>query len=1035
MTPDRLVELIPFTLQALQPPAIDPRPGNPVKLCEWINRYTTYGCSVQPDTPLGPHWPTLPSINANQYILASAPKIPHLNCHDSGPIEFAHRPGVNVQGQQVPAIERCQSVAGHVIANTGEIAFCRTDFTLPGPLPFRWQRFYRQGNCEDCGLGAGWRHSLSEQLHILEDEVELHSADGRHIRFAMPAIGHSCFNRFERLLLHRQSLHSYRLSGFDQADRIFRADGTGSAVPLMEIRDHCGNAIAVDYRDGLPAKFVSSWGRVVEFIHCDGNIQELRDRLAPDQQQSLCHYGFEQAQQSDLMTSAHAGLHQERYTYRDGRLSSINGVVVGSLHFTHDDQQRCSGVQVNQLQLSLRWRNGNRQCIQSGGGRHPQCWTFDSRGLLLREQQHDRTVSYLYDYYGNLCQETAADGQCTFFRHDELGRPLRKTSNGISDQFIYDKRGFLVAAQCRGISIWHFTHDERGLPGKIIDPCGGQWLFQYNERGQLNRLSDPENGSIDLQWDSQGQLTSIRRGEREWTLDYDHWQRPIRFDLNGDSLSAWQYGRYGELRSAEHLGAEYLLEYDEQGRPCEITNKDTQRVLRWQSDPSGRPVIFFATDCGHWQLHYNHWGQPVAFDYEAGNAEWRYDEFGRLASAYSNGDYHWQWEHETSGALSEFRDNDARWYFHYTESGQVREIRNNSGQSSQFHYDKYQRLVAADNGYSALRFRYDNRNLLVAEHLDSSDAEGVSLKHRYDDRGWLKNSSSDDLDIAYLLAPDSQVYGVDANGEAVLRCEQESSNVTSWVQGSVRSRRLCSGGQLTVLELEGQTRWQFEAEPFPQLPFSLAQGALPLSAEVERDRRGNIASERRPGNHRHDYRYQYDGWGLLTSAECGDFNTYFRYDAFGRRLSKLSTHRRSSQQRRITSHWYALGPWSETVTTSAEVQPMAIYLLHPVYRTLLCRWQDGTTTHYLVNPAGKPLALFDQNGNCEWESSQPPGPDRWRGRGVRADSETGLHYSWCGYWHPQLQTRLRGGDFLPVAGSSAMEQSVEADDTAVALHC
>ena len=1034
MTPDCLAELIPLTLKALEPPAIDPRPGNPVKLCDWMNRHTTEGAPAQPDTALGPHWPALPSISANHYMLATAPQIPQLNCHDCGPIKFVHGPGVNAQGQQVPAMERCKGIAGHVIAWSGEIAFCRTDFTLPGPLPFRWQRFYRHGNPGACGLGIGWRHSLSEQLHVHDGEVELHTADGRHIHFSLPAIGHSCFNRFERLLLYRQSLHSYRLSGFDLPDRIFRADGTGSAVPLMEIRDRCGNSITVDYRDGLPAKLVSSWGRVVEFVYSDGIIHELRDRLAPEQQQRLCQYDFERSEQEDLMTCASVGPQQEHYEYRDGWLSVINGAIAGTLRFGYDSQARCNNVQLNQLQLTLRWRNGRRQCIQSGGGRHSQCWTFDARGLLLSERQHDRTASYLYDYYGNLCQLTTADGQCTFFRSDELGRPLRRTCNGISDHFLYDERGLLMAAQCWGISNWQFRHDDRGLPQEIIDPSGCHWFFQYNERGQLDKLSDPEKGYVRLQWDSQGQLIAIQRGDRQWSLDYDHWQRPIRFDLDGGSLGAWDYGNFGELRSVQHHGREYLLEFDEHGRPCEISIKGKHCLLRWQSDVSGLPSTFFAPACGHWDLRYNHWGQPVALISDAGSTEWQYDDFGQLTTARSSGDYHWQWEYETSGALAEFRNNDTCWYFHYAASGQVQEIRNNSGQSCRFHYDNHQRLVAADNGHSSLRFQYDNRNLLTAEHHDSSDAEGVSLKHRYDDRGWLKNSSCDDLDIAYLLAPDGHIYGVDANGDAILRCEQKAG-FSNWVQGSVRSRHLSRNGQLTAVELDGESRWQFEPKPFPKLPFSSTHGALPLSAVVERDQRGNIVGEQRPGNQQGDYRYQYDGWGLLASAECGDFKTYFRYDPFGRRLSKLSTHRKSSRQRRITAHWYSLGPWSETVTLNTEVQPTTIYLLHPGYRTLLCNWQEGAIKHYLVDATGNPLALFDQDGDCEWESSQPPGMDPWRGRGVRADSETGLHYAWCGYWHPQLQTWLHGGDCFPISAPATMEQLAEADDTSVALHC
>ncbi|MFC6981378.1 DUF6531 domain-containing protein [Microbulbifer taiwanensis] len=542
MTPERLADYIPQLLDTLQPPRLDFPSRDPASVCHWLNDQS--GIPADAISPLGSLWPRLPQFAANHYSLARAPRLPQLCIDDAGPIHLVTSPGTDPQGCPIPALENCQKVSEHVIASNGEVAFQRDDISIPGPFEFRWQRYFRHSNTRDCGLGIGWRHSLSEELQIEDGKAQFHSAEGRIIEFSLPPIGHSCYNRFERLLLHRQSLHSYRITAFDRPNRIFRSDGVNSALPLVEIRDQFGNALTIDYQDGLPRKMVCSWGRLFEFQCREGHIEKLVDCHAPGECEYLCAYQYD----AQSLTEASMGLQRECYQYRDQLLAAIDSDSRGDFKFVYDSQLRCRELQINGLIQKLNWRKSQQLCTLSSADRLPVEWKFNDAGQLLSERQEHIHRKFLYDLYGNLCQVTSADGQRSIYRHDELGRLTRQTCNGTSDRYVYDDNGRLVAVQTLGNQIWRYAYGASGLAVEITDPEGHLWQCQYGDRGQLLQITDPEGGRVELNWDSQAQLQSVQRGDRHWKFEYNHWCQPVALVVDGETRRQWRYGAAAELR-------------------------------------------------------------------------------------------------------------------------------------------------------------------------------------------------------------------------------------------------------------------------------------------------------------------------------------------------------------------------------------------------------------------------------------------------------------------------------------------------------
>lgn len=1050
MTPDRLVDYIPTVLAEIYPQQLTEHSGDAISICQWLNLFsrqqkkTDSGCR-------NPLWPQPPQIFPGDYSLGQGPQVPQIHLPNSAPVRFCNYPGHNSHGHILPLLTNCQNVSGHVIASNGELAFSRTDFQLTGPFNFHWQRFYRQNfegdNDSGSDLNSGWRHTLCESLQLPEpgngpaQKILLNTAEGRTIAFDLPAIGDASFNRSERLYLFRQSLHSYRIGAFDQPDKIFRADGAGRSAPLCEIRDNFGNTLTVDYCDGQPAKIVTSWGRTLEFGYTDGRLTQILGAQAGADSPPLCVYKYDE---NDLLCEVASELNQEWYAYQHSQLSSLGGNTAerkntsGRLDFEYDKIGRCCLIREDLLEHQLRWQAASRSCSLSCGDQHEIHWRFDTQGNLIRTTQQGRETRALYDRYRNLCLQVDADNRRTMLRHDEFGRLLRRTQDNTHQRFIYDRQGRLLAAGLmaaeEAVHGWKFSYAETHLPTTITDPEGHPWRCEYDERGQLRQLIDPADGRTLLHWDAQSQLRELKRGDHVYRWTHDHRGRTTSCEGTALPPRRWHYSDTGSLCGAEIGGSIIAISLDDKGRPCQLDSHlesqpetqaatETGTLLQWQYDDRDliRHICFSSGNS--WDLDYTPHGQLSALHTAENTFSWQYDLFGQLEQFTRASQRSREWQYDVCGRVSEYRDDDNHWYLQYSKRGTLEQIRNNNGQHCNFHFDHFGRLAQATNEGCSQRFHYDARNLLIAEHHDirvDNRSESLSINHDYDARGWLRASGSDCINITFTFAASGALYGVDANGKVVLRTERDGEREI-WNLGNSALEKLYAAGSLISASLAEQFNWQADIKRWTPIEAGLLFLSKSAAARKE-DIRGNIVTEIRTGDRAElKYEYQFDGWGLLQSAECGDFKTYFRYDPFGRRLGKVSTHRRSGRQRQLSSHWCALGLWSEKVQLNGR-DTRSHYLYHPLAGIPLARVSSvldsdkSTPTqlqHFIADDSGNLLALLSADleskqteaSNLTWRRDQQAiaaekrGPDAFRGAEGIYDSETQLLYRDWSYWH------------------------------------
>ncbi|GAB2511464.1 hypothetical protein GCM10008940_12100 [Microbulbifer agarilyticus] len=480
----------------------------------------------------------------------------------------------------------------------------------------------------------------------------------------------------------------------------------------------------------------------------------------------------------------------------------------------------------------------------------------------------------------------------------------------------------------------------------IIDPAGHHWQIEHDERGLLRHLKDPEGGGIILDWDVHCQLVGLSFGEQRHTWEYDTFGRAINH-LASDSLSrSWRYNAAGTLVEAV-IGTQVIeLGCDPYGRFCSIAvGGDPQ--LQWQADGFSRIRHLQHRSGDIWTQNYNAQGKLISLHTNEQTYRWHYNEIGLLDSFDSAQGFQRKWLYDTYGRPTEFHDNDSHWYFQFSKQDKLEQARNNSGQLVSFHYDHLGRLVQASNEHSNLRYRYDKRNLVIAEHQDliGDDTEtnrNLCINHGYDCRGWLKHSASEQLSITYTFSAAGQLYGVDTNGTIAARLAQHDDNTKHIFLGENQLVYKFHDGILDRILLTQEERelelWHRETESRQRTHSSSNSETLDTTVSTRiQDARGNLLSDQRIANGQMAYyRYQYDGWGLLQSIECGDFKTWLRYDPLGRRLCKTSIHRRSRRQRRIGNHWCGTGLWSEYRVMNSSNLVMH-YLHNPISSAPLAR--------------------------------------------------------------------------------------------------
>ncbi len=778
----------------------------------------------------------------------------------------------------------------------GKVLREQADFSLPGPMPLDWARFYSSHDDRSTGLlGQGW--SLPYEVSLTIERAAdgaigaLYYSDyqGRRIPFPPIARGECHYSVAEGYYLICTELGQYLVESTDGLYRDFGVPAPDYAgiLPLQRLEDRNGNWQALDYdADGRLAGLRDNCERQLDFRY---------DPLHPRRVASI-----------DLRHGAGgeiAGpLLQYRYTPRGLLAEVIDRAGSVTRRFAYDPRSALM------TQHSV---PGGLHCFYewSGSGaeaRVERHWTNDGESYEFRyhlaqgrttvRDQLDRAYQWEWNADGQPTTYTDPEGHTWRYAWNEQ-RQLVKAMDpaGATTRFEYDERGRQTTAinaldQISRIE-WHPRLD---LPTSETDAAGGRWTYAYDERGNAILVTDPEgcetehffdvrglphtirdarNGYKHLEWDSRALLTAYTdcSGQRT-SCSYDAQGTLIGVTDALGNVTRYETDELGRVvGSVLPDGSVERVRYDDLGRigasidPAErVTEyqRNIRGMLTRRVDPTGRSVQFIYDAAFRLEALVNENGESYRFVYDRNDnlieeigldgirRRIEHDACGQpCAVVYAAGDAESlavRLERDALGRLTAKHARDRSTAYRYDQMGRLLEAQTYTDQG-------LERLI-----HDKLSFAYSKRGELVSEagHMGS-------LRHAYDELGnRISTTLPDGRTINRLHYGSGHLHQFNIDGEVISDIERDGLH-----REVMRSQgRLATGFGYDRL---GRKTWEQSG--------ATGGPASPLRKEWRYDIAGELAEKQH--SHHGVTRYLYDPLGRITYAAQEGRRELFAWDA------------------------------------------------------------------------------------------------------------------------------------------------------------
>lgn len=608
-----------------------------------------------------------------------------------------------------------------------------TDLALPGPLPFRFTRWYSSALARrDVGMGHGWSHSLAWQLEVRRDHVVLCTADARAFDLTPIDPGESTL-RPEGWELRRDAT-GYVLDTGDGTWRRFEARGTAHLFELVSVYDAFGNTIALQHDRGLLVGAVDSVGREIAFRRDPGrgSIRALEVKNAHSQGQWVRFAAYDVDVRGDLVEVRDVLSAPNRYEYDDRHLLVLETDAVGtSFHFRYDDDRRCvetwctapglagalSASAPRTLTDGTPSRGAYHVKLLFGPGNYTE--VDDSRRLRRffgnANGKVDKAVdgpvvtTWTYDAHGHPTSGVDALGRTTTWRRDHRGRLLEQTdAAGGKTSIERDALGHVVRVVDPSGGVVCMSRGPRGEVLERIDPKGGVTAMRYDSRGLVTEQWAPNGGQTRYTYDAHANLTQmVLPNGATYRFDYDWFGRRTSVVDAKQGVRRFVYDDAGRVvRRLQADGAEVKLGYDAVGN------------LIQSVDPSGNL----------WRYHHAVTGWIVGIEDPVGaKVGILYDREGDIATIVNENGETQTFERNGRGdVVREVAFDGLERRFRRNAMGFVEAYRDSSGESRDYEYDELDRIVTITYADGAVGARaYDPVGRLTAATLAGSKIELV----------------------------------------------------------------------------------------------------------------------------------------------------------------------------------------------------------------------------------------------------------------------------------------------------------------------
>ncbi len=938
----------------------------------------------------------------------------------------------------------------------GSVCYSEVDYSLPGFVPFEFERNYNSSK-DLCGY-MGWNWSTPLDIALVQKSDTFFYRDQWSSLHAL-ALTKGNEAKTNSYTIRKSGRHL--VATIPGLLAVYFAEGLDAYVPV-QLQDLNGNSISLDYgHKGLVDLVTDSMGRRIA-VHTWGsriNEFELLPRNSNTKGVSLSRYTY--SNNGDLTTVIDGNGHAAYFEYEKHKVVHFRNRKGGSQFAAYDEKGRCTSL----------WCTGNQQL---------RTVNYDDvrRSVLVADSRGASTV-YRCSKAGFVTEEvnvlgivssnviSSSNGQLGSL--DNTGKPKLTT--------LYDEcTGKLTVTDAVGATSI-FEDDEYGSLAQMTDATGAKWRWSYDALGRVEKTIRPLGATVQFTYDQKGFVVS-------------------RTDAHGHVITQSRADDGRRVNIADSFGTVLEYHYDELGRF--IGSADALGQLSWLDlDVSGRVLRCTWPDHSEVQYSYDSAGNLVAVTDEIGNrSSFDFDLFGRCikyTDAQSNATI---FDYDLEGALTGITDakgqshnfeydllgrvvgqefvDGTRENYRYDAHGNLVEViqgdqskisivfspvgritrKNYSDkESDSFSYDPIRRMVFASNNEASISLKWNLDGNLVEEcqndfklrhsydvvgnRVNTRDSEGHLTSYVYDLRRRLTSIQSSTLgthsfeyDTGDLLR--KHVY---PNGAIVSFSYDARRRMIGQTLSGINGTELSgsykfdAANRLIYQQTIGGRAEQVSYDPCDRvLKLDPAGG---VEERYEYDALGNLTAA--PGGRRLIYghgnllvldgitQFSYDKRGNLERQEIQDSCRQFVYNVAGRLtkileddvvlasfaydpLGRRTT--RASGTNATTFNWDGFTPVRE-VEPAGETR-----VLFDHTRNLpLTRANTDYVDHYVTDRRGCVSAIISESGTLVGTNQfdvfgalrgQPEASSRfpYRLRGQYFDQDSGLHYNFQRYYQP-----------------------------------
>lgn len=182
----------------------------------------------------------------------------------------------------------------------------------------------------------------------------------------------------------------------------------------------------------------------------------------------------------------------------------------------------------------------------------------------------------------NRLVDSRYDDRCESFTYDKVGNRLTKTTNDITEKYVYNVKNQLKELH-NNSGINHFTYDKQGNTIKE-ETQNGNNIFEYNSLNQQVKAITKEGNTLVSRYDTEGLRAEIEENEKLTKFIFHKENVLVEADKDFNAISRFTRGyevvaadiveasKYSDSKFSSNIGR-YYYTTDEQGSTVLITDK------------------------------------------------------------------------------------------------------------------------------------------------------------------------------------------------------------------------------------------------------------------------------------------------------------------------------------------------------------------------------------------------------------------------------------------------------------------------------